>query len=458
VSTVSSPAEPQTPRPEVVPPGDWAFPLPAESQTSNGLRVLAYDLPGQYVLSVRVVVPFDLVEEPAGKEGVAVMTARLLDEGTARHSAEEFAALLERAGVAFGAGVSDGGLLVDLEVPQRFLPTALGLLREALAEPAFPDTEVRRILRSRLAEIEQERASAPHRAGKELITTLYAASARASRPAAGTAASIASLTREDLAEFHRRHIGPAGATVVVAGDLTGIDVEGALESTLGQWTAPDQEPAARPSVPAAAPDRVRVVVVDRPGSVQSELAVACPGPDRSVGGGWAAYPVLSFLVGGSPSARVDAVLREDKGYTYGIRSTFRPRTRGGMFVSSGSVRVEVTAEALDLLVGILRRVREGFTEDEVRAGVDFVSRTAAGRYATADAVADEAGALALEGLPLSFTTDNLTRTKSLTGADLSAAYASVVDDAWTIIVVTDAAQTVEAIRGLGLGDVTVVQA
>ena len=100
------------------------------------------------------------------------MVGRLLDEGTSRHSAEEFAELLEQGGIALGAGVTEGGLSIDVDVPQRFLGTALDLLHQALSDPVFPKAEVRRILRSRLAEIEHERASSPHRAARELITTM----------------------------------------------------------------------------------------------------------------------------------------------------------------------------------------------------------------------------------------------------------------------------------------------
>ena len=113
------------------------------------------------------------------------------------------------------------------------------------------------------------------------------------------------------------------------------------------------------------------------------------------------------MLGGSPSARLDAVLREEKGYTYGIRSSFRPRVAGGSFVTSGSVRSEVTGEAVEILLGLLDGARDGFTDAELRSGVDYVGKTAPGRYATADAVADETAALALERLPLDFTTRNL---------------------------------------------------
>ena len=111
--------------------------------------------------------------------------ARLLDEGTAEHTPEEFAELLERKGIALGASVTDGGLGVDLDVPKRRLAEALDLLRQALAEPVFPEPEVERHRKTRLAQIEQERALAPQRAAQEFISTYFDGADRASRPTAG---------------------------------------------------------------------------------------------------------------------------------------------------------------------------------------------------------------------------------------------------------------------------------
>ena len=445
-----------TARPQVTPTQPWAFPVPTEHVLGNGVRVLLHDLPGQYVLSLRVVVPLAVSAEPAGQEGIASMTARLLDEGTASLGSDEFAELMERHGMVLGAGVSDGGLLVDVDVSQRHLATAAGLLTQALAAPAFPEDEVRRILRNRLAEIEQERASSAHRASKEFARTLWDPADRASRPTGGTPESIGALTRDDLVEFHATHVGPDGATVVVAGDLTDVDVLAVLEATLGTWSAPRHTPSARPVPPLAAADAARVVVVDRPGSVQTEIVVGRPGPDRSTPHGWAPHPVLSFVLGGSPSARIDAVLREEKGYTYGIRSTFRPRVAGGTFATSGSVRSEVTGESVEILLGILDGARDGFTDAELRTGVDYVAMTAPGRYATADAVADESATLALEGLPGDFTTRNLLAVNALTLADLDAAYGRVVTGEWTVVLVGDAAQVVPQLDGRVPGSVSTV--
>lgn len=446
---------PTVPRPEVAPPGPWSFPIPRERLLDNGARLLAYDIPGQYVVSVRLAVPLSLAAEPVELEGISTVMGRLLDEGTVRHPAEEFAGLLERKGIALGVGISDAALGLDADVPKRWLGEALDLLTQMLAEPAFPTAEVRRVVSTRVAEIEQERASAPHRAAREFIATYYDPADRASRPTGGSADTVQALTRESIAAHHRRTIGPRGATVVVAGDLGGLDVDRLVDATLGAWTNPEHEPPAPPVPARRAPDAARVVVVDRPGSVQTEFAIGWTGPDRHVEPCWAAYPVLGYLIGGSPNARIDAVLREEKGFTYGIRSSFRPRRAGGVFMTTGSVRGDATVESLALLRQILDTARDGFTDDEVRVGVDFIARTAPGRYATADAVADEAVMLGLDRLPLTFTTDNLAHMAALTAADLGAAYDRFVSGEWAVVVVGDAQSWVEQVRAAG-HEVTVV--
>ena len=451
------PLEADPVRPEVVPPGPWLFPVPQEYPLDNGIRLLVHDLPGQYVMSVRVAVPHRMATEPRDLEGISQLRTRLLDEGTDSHDPEALAELLERQGIGIGLGASEGAIGLDVDVPKRFLPAALDLAREILSEPAFPEPEVRRALATRLAEIEQERASAAHRGLREVAATYYDASERASRPVGGTPETVSAITRDDLVAHHRRSVGPQGATVVVAGDLTDLDVPALVGDTLGRWANPGHEPSA-PFTPArAAADRVRVVVVDRPGSVQSELAVAGPGPDRHLDDdrGWAPYPVAAYVLGGSPNARIDAVLREEKGYTYGIRAGYRPRRAGGMFLVTGSVRSEVTVESIGLLLGILDEARSGLGEEEVQAGVDFISRTAPGRFATADQVADESLMLAMDRLPVTFTSDNLTRLSALTSADVTAAYQRFAGEGWTVVIVGDAAAWVSDLRANGY-EVTVV--
>lgn len=444
-------------RPEVSPPEPWSFPQAQRSGLANGLGVVSYDVPGQYVISVCLAVPMPLEREPRDREGIATIMARTLDEGTARHTAEEFAELLERKGIALGAGVSDSGLVVSLDVSKRHLSEALDLLSQAVREPVFPVNEVSRQVKTRVAEIDQEMAVPGQRAAIEFIATYFDAAERAARPTAGSKETVSAVTSKDLVAFHAANVVPSGATVVVAGDLSDLDVVAEIEQALGSWSGTPVV-AVEPREPARAADASRIVFVDRPGSVQTEFYVGCPGPDHLVEGGWAQYQVLGFVVGGSPNARIDAVLREDKGFTYGIRSGFRPRRRGGMFLTSGSVRADSTVEALGLLLDILDAAREGFTPEETQAGVDFIGKTAPGRYATADAIAEEAAALSLEGLTTEFTTANLRALADVDAVSLAAAYDRYVTGEWCVVIVGDATLYAEAIRSQNRAPLTVVPA
>lgn len=448
-------------RPVVPTPGPWEFPHERESRLDSGLRVLTHELRGQHVASVRLAVPLPIDAEPRDREGVGTMMARTLDEGTARRSADAMAELLERRGVSLGAGVGERGLVVDLEVPAHRLSSALELLAEVLAEPAFPASEVERQVRVRLADIDQESANPSARAAREFAATYYAPTSRISRPTAGSPDSIRALVRDDVAAHHAAWVRPDAATLVVAADLPPSHVEEVVGSALGRWVGatsgrPDTAGAVVPVAGVRADDAARIVLVDRPGSVQSELYVGCAGPGRDVDGGWAPFPVLAYVVGGSPQARLDAVLREERGYTYGVRSTFRARVGGGLFLTSGSVRAEASAPALDLTLSILDSLADGVTAAETRDGIDYLGRTAPGRYATADAVADEAVARALDGLSTRHTREVLAALPTLTPEDLDRAYAAHVDRRWTVVVVGDAAAIGDSLSALGRGEVTVV--
>ncbi|MBK8867852.1 MAG: insulinase family protein [Dermatophilaceae bacterium] len=453
------------PRPDVIPAEPFSVPTPSLTRLANGLTVLSYHLPGQYVISVRLAIPLPLAREPRDKEGVASIMSRTLDEGTARHTSVEFARMLERRGVALGAGMGEGGLSVDLDVAKRHLPDALDLLRQCITEPAFPQDQVERHVATRLAEIEQEYAVPAHRGGIELWRTYFDSQSRSARPVAGQAETVASITRDDVVAFHDEHVRPNAATIVVAGDLTGIDAASFVLKALGEWeigetdspldlTAPPELPDRQP--PALADDRARIVIVDRPDSVQAELLIACAGPDRHVEGGFAPFPMLGFILGGAPTSRLDLLLREDKGYTYGLRSGFRPRRRGGVFITSGSVRGDVAAEALDLTLSVLEDARAGVTDDEIAQARSFLTLTAPSRYATADTVAEEAAALSFDGLGTDFADRTLRAIAAASADEVSTAYRQFVDGSWTVVVVGDAASIAEPIAALGRGTPTVV--
>lgn len=450
-----------TGRPSVSPPARWTFPPAGDTRLSTGLRVRTLDLPGQHVVAVRLAVPGVLQAEPRDIEGVATMMGRCLDEGTARHTPEQMAELIEQDGIALAAGVGERGLVVELDATGDRLESALQVLGECLSTAAFPEAEVTRAVRARRTEIEHEQADAGSRASREFQAAYWRDSERGSRPTGGRAQTVGRVTAADVRAFHAATVVPQAATLVVAGDFSGMrhapDV--VVEQALAGWTGPASVPSVAPAGPdPRAPDAARIVVVDRPGSPQTEIHLGRPGPDRRTAHGWGAYQVLAFLLGGSPQARVDAVLREERGYTYGMRVGFRPRRSGGVCVVSGAVRADATVPALRALTEVLAVRGADLGDAEVRHAADFVGRTAPGRFATADAVADQVIRLALDDLELDTVDETLAQILRLTRDEAAAAWEDVRSGAgWTVVLVGDAEHApVAELEGLGCGPVAVV--
>ncbi len=451
------------PRPPVAPASPWAFPSPVTHHLDSGLRLITVDVPGQHVLSVRLGIPAPLAAEPTALEGVATMVTRGLDEGTARYTAQEFAELIERHGIALGAGVGERGIFVEMEVMAHHFVTAIDILAQCLTEAAYPEVEVTRLKRARRSDIEHEYADAGSRASIEFARTYFATSDRASRPAAGTDSSVRAIAATDVREYHRSVMRPRGATIVVAGDLSALagDVASVLEPGLAPWTSSGDAPAPTAHSTSGVRDAQasRIVLVDRPGSAQSHLMLGRPGPHRRTPHGWGAYQVLAFLLGGSPSARIDAVLREERGYTYGMRAGFAPRKASGVCSVSGAVRADATAPALEALMAVLALTGSDLTDTEVQHGADFIAKTAPGRYSTADTIASEVIRLAMDGLDADFVTETVAGARSLTREQASDAWDEVRSGpGWTTVVVADAAAHLESVQALGLGEVSVVQA
>ncbi len=198
--------------------------------------------------------------------------------------------------MSFGAGMADAGLSIDLDVVKGNLEPALDLLRQILTEPVFPQTEVARQVRTRIAEIEQERSNAAHRAGLEFVRTFYAPDDRSSRPTGGTRETVSSITREDVAAFHAEHVVACRRDPRRRRRPRAASTCRCSSSRLsGRWAkGPRHRERHLQHAAALAPDRGRIVLVSRPGSVQTELVIGAPG----------SRPVRRGRLGALPGARL----------------------------------------------------------------------------------------------------------------------------------------------------------
>lgn len=457
------------PRPVVTAPPAWQFPTTSSRwlEPTTGARLHTAHLPGQHVLAVRVGIAAPVSSEPQGQEGIGLLVARCLDLGTSKRDADEIAVEFERRGIAFGCGVGERGLYLDLDLTAEHLSEGLDLLSECFLDAQFPEDEVRRQVRSRLADISHERADAASRAATEFLRVHYAADQRAAVPIGGTSDSVATLDRAALRAYHGELLVAGPREISVVGDLDvlgGPDaVEAEVARALRAWpTVRSASPLAYPAA-RVADTAARVVLIDRPEAVQSEIYLGRPGPDRRDPRGWSVFQTLSMLMGGSPRARLDAVLREQRGYTYGVSAGFRSRAAGGLFVVSMAVRTEVTADALGLVLDLLAVTGAEFTDAEVRRHADYVAHTAPARYGTADVVAEELLGLAMDGLGPEFVTDNLAFLQGLDARTVGAAWDDVMHSGragsgWTIVVVGNVKGLERQLGGWSTGQVSVVRA
>jgi zinc protease len=445
------------PRPELGAPGLWHFPDFTESRLGNGLRLMTLHRPGKQIATVAVVLDVPADADPAGLEGTAALAARALNEGTQDRSVDEFADALERHGAGFGADAGYSGLTATLDVPVTRLESAFGLLCEAVTRPAFEPGEVDRVARQRLAEIVRERSNPPSRASVEFGAALHAAGTRRATPVAGTETTVSALTAAEVAAHYNGRASAAGSTVLVAGDLSGIDVAALVEDGLGAWTGAD---AGRwtPSEPSVVPGP-RAVVVDRPDAVQTQVVIGHGAPDRR-SPRWAAMALAAYAVGGTLTSRIDAVLREEKGYTYGMRARFAPDRRGGTFTVSGSFDTANTGPALDDLARILRgAVDEGLRQDERDAASEFLAGVSPTRWETPDSLVRQAATLVGCDLPVSWVNEYLRGLREASLDEVNDALrAHVRPDELVVVAVGAADQITAPLESLGFGKAEVLTA
>ncbi|GAB3928844.1 peptidase M16 [Microlunatus endophyticus] len=440
------------PRPHIAEPGPWSFPTPRRATLDNGLEVVSYDLPGQHVISASLVLDVPLAAEPRELEGVATITCRTLDEGTAKHSTDEFAELLETAGAGFGLDVSSAGLQLILDVPSRRLDAALDLFAEAVTIPALAGPDIDRQVQLRLAEIGQARANPSQAAAIAFRRTVFAAGTRYARMNDGEPDTVAAVDAEAAQSFHHDHFGPRGSKLILAGELPDT-VQSLVEQHFGVWSGDHQRAVDhRPPEPGAR----RSVIVHRPGAVQADLQFGGFGIDRT-DPRWADISVASYIMGGAFLSRLNGVLREELGYTYGVRMGFNPLRSGGTFSVSGSFRTEVIGDALTRARDLLSIKDQPFTPAEVKDAVTYFAGVSPLRYATADGVADQAAIQALAVLPDDYLDQRLARLRDVTPESAAAAYESLVDpDQLTLAVAGDADKIAEPLRQARFADIEII--
>ena len=440
-----------TTRPVAGAPRPYRFPDITRRTLDNGLGVWLVPLADRELVSVQLLTDAGAAAEDEARGGVAALAAQSLVTGTQRLDATAFAETTEALGIDVSSESSWDGARAGFVTLGAHLDAGLALLAEMVRTPRFDPGEVERLKSERLNDILQSRADPARLADESFLRQVYADDVPYGRLSAGTPDTVEGLGVDDVRAFHADRYAPNVADVVIAGALDPDAAIALVEAELGDWSG--SGPGHR-RISARARGGRRVVLVDRPGSVQSELRVGHLGIDRRHPRYFPAL-VLGALLGGVFGSRLNVRLREELGYTYGARASFDPRRSAGPFTAAAAVQTEVTVDAIRELLGQLERIRaEAPPEDELREVRDYLVGVFPLRFETTAGIAAAIEPMAVYDLPDDWWQTYRPSLEAVGPDDvLEAARELIRPDEALILVTGDAARLRDELEAAGFGPV-----
>jgi len=424
----------------------------------NGLELYLVEKHELPLVEIRLNVKRGWASDPADKPGTAALTADMLDEGVKGMDALKISAEVESLGARLRTGSFFDGSFVSLNVLKSQMEAGLDLLAGVALEPTFPETEFDRIRKSYLGRQQQESRQPRQQAFKEFQKRVFGEGHPYAQPfsGSGTKESLAALTSADLVAFHAAHYHPGNSAVVVVGDLDLDQAVAAVSRAFDGWAAGDS-----PATEVPAPDPFtgpRMIVIDKPGAEQSYIVGGYVGMSRQ-DPQYQTFQVANTAFGGQFASRINLNLREDKGYTYGVRSRMTSFRDGGVFVITAPVETPATRASVEELILEMSAIRgpRPLSDTEL---LDSKNRLIMGfpqGFQTYGGVAGGLGSLLLNNLPLDDWQTFDSRVNSLSGADMAEVIAGQIDPDRVIwVIVGDWKVIGEDLKALDLGEIEVI--
>lgn len=441
----TAPAGQKVQPPAPLAPKPMVFPKYHERTLSNGARVVVVEDHEQPIVSLSVNIRGGHSMDPAGKSGVAALTAELLNKGTTTRSALEIAEAIDFVGGTLSASVGADWTTVNASVLTDFMDTALELMADVVLHPTFPEeefaVEVQRTLSGLQVEVSQPAAIASRRFMAEIYGKHpYGASM--------TTESVQAITRDDLAAFHRDHFRPNNALFVVAGDVNADDVVRRLEERFGSWQAGTSVRAEMPAPPARTAREI--VLVHKPGTVQAVFRIGHLLPEATHPD-WLALDVTNQVLGGGTTGWLFRVLRGEKGYTYGAYASTSKRPGPSYFLASAEVRNEVADSAFVEFFRLIENLRnEPIPEEDLRAAKEYMTGTFPLTMETPQQVASQLAWARLLGLPADYLATYRDRVAAVRADEVRrVAREHIRPDQAVVVVVGDATVLYEKLEPFG---------
>jgi zinc protease len=447
-------AEPKAgPEPKFTPPKIQ------RDRLSNGADILLVEDHSLPLVQTNLVLRSGWAADPENRPGAASLTAELLDEGTKTRSALQISEAVKNLGAIFRTSSSFDGSQVRVNVLKRNLDQALALMSDVVLNPTFPEQELERQRKIYLGTIQQESKEPVTSAFKLYLHTLFGPGHPYGEPytGSGTESSIKAIQREDLLKYYQTNYSPSNAAFVVVGDINMEEAKTKLQRVFGNWKS--VEVANRDVPPAAAPNQIKIYLVDKPGAPQSVIVMGNPGIRRN-DPEYEAVDVMNNVLGGQFTSRINMNLREDKGYAYGASSFFLTTRAPGAFVMYAAVQAQSTKESVAEMLKELRDITSSrpLTQEEVTKSKDNLIKSYPQQFQTFSGIAAQLAEIVLYQLP----EDEWTRyvqevNKVDTSAATQVAKKHLHPDKLLIVVVGDRAKIEPGLRELKLGEIGYLQ-
>jgi zinc protease len=331
------------------------LPKAKEAKLPNGLSVILLENPKVPTFTAQMVILSGGLTDKPDFRGLASFTATLIREGTTKRSSKDIAEQIDSIGATLtsASGLSNTTSTVTASGLVENMDQTFDIMADVIRNPTFPAAEVEKYKTRALAQLQVQRSSPQFLAQEQFSRAIYGDHPGAL--VAPPAESIKKLTSKDLADFHTAYYRPNNAILTIVGDVTLKELMPKIEKAFGEWQKADVPATTIPAAPAQAGSRI--LLIDRPGSVQTVLQLGTLGIERT-SPDYFSLLLADKILGGGPAARLFLNLREDKGYTYGAYSNFGGTKFRGTWVSSSEVRTDVTEGAMKEFMFELKRLRD----------------------------------------------------------------------------------------------------
>jgi len=408
---------PQATPPPPAPPRSVEFPKPVEQTLANGLRVIVIERSDTPLVSAQLIIKNGGEVDPPELPGLADMTANLLTKGTQSRDATQIAEAVEALGGSLDSGARWDASNATVGVMSAKIGPAMEILADVVRRPTFKSEEVERLRQQYLDNLTLALGQ-PGAIARFVAARVVFGDAPYGHPTSGTPASLARISREDLAKMHERFYRPDNAILVIGGDLKSKDAFALATRYFGDWQKPMTAipvSGAAASIVAGKPGRV--VVIDKPDAGQAAVYLARIGINRKDADYFRGIVANSVLNG--YSGRLNQEIRIKRGLSYGAASTLDTRRDVGPFAASAQTKNQSGAQVADLLIGEIERLTSSPpSEAELTPRKAVLIGNFSRNLETVNGLVSQVSSLALYGLDLNEINRYIQNVQTISSADV----------------------------------------